>query len=78
MAGRGAVMPPAFERGMFMTAGLDFFLLIWAAMALQRLVEEALCRSESPQLAEEELDRIPNAVDGAVEIHPGEWKEPWG
>lgn len=31
-------------------------------MALQRLVEEALCRSEIPMLAKEEFDRIANAV----------------
>ena len=44
--------------------------LIRSAMALQRRVKEALCRSVIAMLAKEELDRIANAIDSAVAIHP--------
>jgi hypothetical protein len=40
------------------------------AVPLQRSGEEALCGSQIAPLAEPELDRVPVAVDGAIEIHP--------
>ena len=39
-------------------------------MTVESLVEEPLCHGEIAVLAEEGLNRIANAVDGAVEIHP--------
>jgi hypothetical protein len=39
-------------------------------MTLQRLADEAFGSDQIPVFAEEELDRIAHAVDGAVEIHP--------
>mgnify|MGYP003674578617 CR=1 FL=1 len=43
---------------------------IWAAMARKRLSNKALCSRQVTAFAEEELDRIANAVDGTVKIHP--------
>ena len=43
---------------------------IGSAMTLQRLSEEPLGRRQIALLAEQELDRVADAVDGAVEIHP--------
>ena len=39
-------------------------------MTVKSLVEEPLCRGQVPVLAEEELDRIADTVDGPVEVHP--------
>ena len=41
-----------------------------AAMTLQRLAQEAFGRRQITVLAEPELDRVADAVDGAIEIHP--------
>lgn len=38
---------------------------IRAAMTVESLVEEPLCRSKIAIFAEEKLDRVTNAVDGA-------------
>ena len=38
--------------------------------ARQSLVHEAFRRQQVTMLAEEELDRVAQAVDGAVEVHP--------
>jgi len=43
---------------------------IGTAMTLQRLSKEALGRRQIPMLAEMEFDRVADAVDGSVEIHP--------
>ena len=43
---------------------------IRAAMACKRLSKETLCSRQVTVLAEEELDRVANTVDGTVEIHP--------
>ena len=43
---------------------------IRAAMTVESLVEEQLCRSKIAVFAEEKLDRIANAVDRPVEVHP--------
>lgn len=42
----------------------------WPAMALQDLQQEAFGRRRVTVFAEEEFDRIAEAVDGAIEIHP--------
>ena len=39
-------------------------------MTVESLVEEPLCRDEIAVLAEEEFNRIANAVDGSIEVHP--------
>ncbi|BCH35735.1 hypothetical protein MesoLjLc_76650 [Mesorhizobium sp. L-8-10] len=39
-------------------------------MALQGLADEAFCSLQVTVLAEEEFDRVADAVDGAVKIHP--------
>ena len=41
-----------------------------AAVAVKGTLEEASRRRQIPLLAEEELDRVADAVDGAIEIHP--------
>lgn len=60
-------------------AGSDGFVIglaavdddaIGPAMALQGFPEEALGRQQVAMLAEPEFDRVADAVDGAVEIHP--------
>ena len=43
---------------------------IRSTMTVERLVEKPLGRGQVPVLAEEEFDRIANAVDGSVEVHP--------
>ena len=40
------------------------------AMSRKRLAQEAFGRWQVSICAEEELDRVANAIDGAVEIHP--------
>ena len=39
-------------------------------MTVESLVEEPLCRSKIAVFTEEKLDRIANAVDRPVEVHP--------
>ena len=39
-------------------------------MSRKRLAQEAFGRRQVTVFAEEELDRVANTVDGAVEIHP--------
>jgi hypothetical protein len=39
-------------------------------MTVQRFADEAFWQQAATVLAEEELDRVAHAVDGAVEIHP--------
>ena len=39
-------------------------------MTLQCLADEALGGQQVTMLAEKELDRVTDAVDGAIEIHP--------
>ena len=39
-------------------------------MPVQRLAEEALGRRQVSTLAEPEFDRVADAVDGAIKIHP--------
>ena len=43
---------------------------IGTAITLQRLSKEALGCRQIPMLAEMEFDRVADAVDGSVEIHP--------
>jgi ABC-type proline/glycine betaine transport system permease subunit len=43
---------------------------IGTLMALERFPEETLGRRQIPMFAEIEFDRVADAVDGAVEIHP--------
>lgn len=39
-------------------------------MTIERLLEKAFYSKQIAMFAEVELDRIPKAVDGAIEIHP--------
>lgn len=43
---------------------------LWPVMTLQGLAGEAFGGQKIAMLAEEELNRVADAVDGAVEIHP--------
>lgn len=43
---------------------------IGPAMACDGFSEETPCRDEVSVLAEEELDRVTDTVDGAVKVHP--------
>lgn len=65
--------------GVFGIAGNDGLVIglaavnddaIWAPMTFQCLAKEAFGCWQITVCAEEELDRVAEAVDGAVEIHP--------